>query len=711
MGIEVAPVRVPGGRPSGRQALGVLAASLALLVGMAVLGREPAPSPPVPPLATPTLAALAHAPAASLRPAPGTTRSVATPSPAPASTPAPTPRGGTATITTGTARLLSEAAAFIPSGIETLSHGPGQYWHAVAATDGAIWAQDQGRLTRYEPASGRARTWTVDDDARLLANSIMPARAGGIWLIGMRTLRRFDGIGFREALDVGADIAAVTEARDGSLWVATAGAALVHIAGTRRVVIGTLRPNPDAAISAIAVDPAGDVWCGWVQYSGPVGGWVARLDGKIWRVFDGADALPLASGVRSIDALPDGSVWVLTGTGLARFDTHRWINLTTGEPFEGVAPEAVATAPDGSFWVLVGGRLGRFVGDSWKPYGVLAGVPANTGDPSALMPTSRGIFVEQGGAIYRSSAGRWRPAWPGRQANGPSGGRLLAISRREVWAADGEGVWHFLDGSWSGPFVPLAGGYVRDLVRTRDGSLWAATDGGTYRLQGSQWTLVGGGFEATSLALDPRGELWSAGRMGQSMGWELRSFVSNGRTWSARRRSPATDLITWPIHLVFGADRSAWVGSPGAWGLKPGLVHFVHGRWETVHPRGGSAEFLVLDLAVARDGSVWAAGADLHSSGNDTMVGPYWISRFDGTGWNVLDPGITPRSSTASLASAPDGTVWLAGDNGLARSGGASWTSLYRGMSFSAVAVAPDGTVWTSGPSGVARLVASAASP
>ena len=87
--------------------------------------------------------------------------------------------------------------------------------------------------------------------------------------------------------------------------------------------------------------------------------WVARFDGTRWAVFGQDDGFPgpgqqativyaLGDTVphSSVAAGPDGTIWVATDSGLARFDRVTWTTL-----YRGVVFSAVSVAPDGTVWV------------------------------------------------------------------------------------------------------------------------------------------------------------------------------------------------------------------------------------------------------------------------------------------------------------------------------------------------------------------------
>ncbi len=654
---------------------------------------------------------------------------------------------------------LRHPAALVATGVSLLALESSTFGDAAVDPNGAVWASIGGVLVRLDPASGAVRTWTVADDAAFGNGGIVPARGGGVWLVpppvesGDQRLRWFDGERFRDVVPAppggtpyGWGGVSLVEASDGSLW-SFASTGLVRWDGTAWSAAPEGRPT--AGVSALAVDRSGAVWVGNADCdSGPCSErGISRYDGTRWETFTGVGV----GVVIMIREAPDGSIWVSGREDTARYDGHAWTRPGGDLPHRFGAWGRVTWAVDGTVWVtecvyFQGETLiSRYDGTAWVEYTAADGLPSST-NCGRVLATAHGVYVGTGDGLYRLVGERWGRVWPVTPSSGPARdvSHLVPVSRDEAWAADDSNVWHFADGAWTGLPVPapLA---IWDLLRTSDGTLWATLgtpdrnpdDPAPYALRGTDWMRAGTG-SADLLAVDRKGGLWVAESTSSAPTVVVvRSLGLDGRTWKDSAPTPSTDLVYQvPGHLAIGRDGAIWVGGsvrfpiaapPAGWHLQSGLMRYLDGRWEPVRPRDGSSPFAVLDLIVAPNGDVWVVGADVSATDptDPGQLGPPWIARFDGTRWAVFgqdggfpEPGQQPTIAYvwgdtvphSSVAAGPDGTIWVATDSGLARFDGVTWTTLFRGVVFSAVSVAADGTVWASGPFGVTRIAASAAS-
>jgi hypothetical protein len=196
--------------------------------------------------------------------------------------------------------------------------------------------------------------------------TVAPAADGTVWVGGkdpgdVWTLR-FDGSAWSSGrapetpfLGVGS----MAIARDGTVWAAAMGGwgsdpngCLARLVGGRWEKVWPFDPGWDCRATVVA-SPSGDIWLTGEAQPPAIGqGWglkvvAAQFDGRAWTLYDEADGLPPVSGRQALAVGADGTVWVTTWRGIARFDGTRWTMVVEdGRPYG-----AIAAAPDGSLWV------------------------------------------------------------------------------------------------------------------------------------------------------------------------------------------------------------------------------------------------------------------------------------------------------------------------------------------------------------------------
>ena len=235
-----------------------------------------------------------------------------------------------------------------PSGPDTvgagsaLAHAPdGTLWAAgyfgVAVRNGAQWTVLPGPEYGGPIAVGRDGTpWVVESHypAEQLQVDALTLTGGG-W--SPRSVGQ-SPTGWVSSLAV---------ARDGTVWAGSDGffagktRGLARYDGQRWERVRPLGAV-DVAVTDIEAAANGDVW---VRFDS---GKVARFDGTGWTLFGADDGLPTLPDTLIADLAigPDGTVWVPTQDGLARFDGERW---TVSHRGVGFGPVSVAS--DGTVWV------------------------------------------------------------------------------------------------------------------------------------------------------------------------------------------------------------------------------------------------------------------------------------------------------------------------------------------------------------------------
>lgn len=293
---------------------------------------------------------------------------------------------------------------------------------------------------------------------------------------------------------------------------------------------------------------------------------------------------------------------------------------------------------------------------------------------------------------------------------------VAAGSADEAWVWEWTRLFHVQDGTWT----PIEStGPVRAVHQTADGTLWLTDglSGAVRRLDGSDWVTVDAGPAA--FTDDMNGSVLIATRNHPVPPKEkpaniVRSLARVNGTWTETRVTPPTlwrpDLSGCWLGALTGDDGSVWLASQCASMFDLGkdeFLRFQNDAWEPAWPPTVGASSAIDWLAKAPDGSIWIAGHDAapYGYGSDTLAPPFmlgWLARYDGTSWAVFDMGALPRTQAFSIA--PDSSMWVARDDGVARFDGRSWAVVAEGSPVSAIDVARDGAVWITGPFGLARI-------
>ena len=628
------------------------------------------------------------------------------------------------------AAIARHPRSLVPTGIVSAPSldfsGARAATRAVADREGNVWVFASGFLMRLDPDEGTSRAWTASDDAAFRAGSMAaPAAGGGVWLATQDELLWFDGTSFRDAIDGPPGMptwGGVAEAPDGTLWMVTE-RGVFYWDGASWAAAGAGRTS--TAAGPIAVDRDGRVWVADYHYPGPVGDGVSVYDGARWRTYTAADAAPLSgtgnpdnpattwvsNTPQAIVAAPDGSVWVATEGGLARFDGATWVAF--GRDETGLTtPDSLAVGPEGTAWATGYAcegspvRVARFDGRSWTSFGPEEGLPTalpNGCLSASVAATGERVVVVAGGVAYRLAGKRWERVWPEPAAiSGPADPwSFVAVSGDELWATR-DGLWHWQAGDWvSGPtdagLPEVPGGFAR-LATGPDGRVWLAGDQGIAVREGERWTLVD---ERPALTVAPAadGTVWVGGRDPGDV-WTLRF---DGSAWSSGR-APETPFLGVGS-MAIARDGTVWAAAMGGWGSDPNgcLARLVGGRWEKVWPFDPGWDCTATVVA-SPSGDIWVTG-----EAQPPAIGQGWglngvAAQFDGRAWTVYDEadGLPPVSGGQALAVGADGTVWVTTWRGIARFDGRRWTmAVEDGRPYGAIAAAPDGSLWVAGPAGI----------
>jgi len=475
-------------------------------------------------------------------------------------------------------------------------------------------------------------------------------------------------------------VADIAQTPDGYLWFATWEGA-VRYSGREftlydRLKIGVL---PDSGLRSLYPLSGG------LLFAGARGGLAVYSAGR-W------DALPPADGLIN-DVLIDrrGTLWAGTdGFGLYRRAADGTVR--SDRLADGLAGDTVyALLEDAQGRVLVGGSGGLQEAHDGGYSAIelpTAGTPivlalTQDADGALLVGTDRGVWREQAGGGYalldhgltgvgvlRILVDRAGNRWFGTVDRGlmrlsvhglevidtshglPNNRVLSLFEDREgsLWAGSNGGLFRLRDAPFSSFLVDdgLPDAYVRSVLQHSDGTLWVGTSGGLARAEGERFVSVGAGTplagqSVLSLAEARDGGLW-VGTYGDGLlHWR------DGRVERHWRREDGLPAQEVRAVLEDPAGR-LWVGT------SHGLARIADGRVDTLAGAGGPSTEFVMALHQTADGTVYAGTSDGLRVAGDVGLTAVDLSALDGT-----------RFVFGFHEDRARGELWLATDRGLVR--------------------------------------------
>lgn len=519
-------------------------------------------------------------------------------------------------------------------------------------------------------------------------------------------------------------VGAIRQTRDGYLWLATLDG-LVRFDGVKFKVftVGNTAGFNNNRFRLLHETPDAALWIGSEEF-----GVMRYKDGK-FRVFTESDGLPTNSPL-AFAADSDGSLLVVTLTGVARFDGERfeklplkisgetracearggglWLHDENGlRRFRGGAIDEVRLTPatlktdyvpvcyeDKSGAVWLAGQFGQIlrVGkDSSARFGAENNLPAATPvffigedhNGNVWLGTNDGLLKLVGSRFERYgtedglSDKNLLSFYEDREGNlwfGTSLGGLNRLSHRAI------SVLTTKDG--------LAGDGVYPIYEARDGAIWVGANGVT-RIKDNQITRLtfekdGVYADTTAIAEDREGRLW----LGTSGGV---GFLQNGKFTDFREKFalPRGSYTVWTIHQ--DRDGAIWFGT------SHGLVKMSGERFEIFTTAQGLPSSDVKVIHEDKDGRLWLAtygGLSLWENGAfknfttrdglssdrvralyEDEAGTLWLGTYDGGLNRFRDGKFTGYTTKTGLFSdgvfqiLPDdaGYFWMSSNQGIYR--------------------------------------------
>lgn len=522
---------------------------------------------------------------------------------------------------------------------------------ALAETpDGTLWigTYDGGvvrrRDGRFEPVAIRGAP------PGLRVHRLVPAHDGGLWVAsasGAYRLTEGRTVALTMANGLPDDrVSAIAVDRDGATWFSTR-------RGLARLVGDRLLPGPaelrGVATSDLAPDPAGGVWVGTSDRG------VAHVDADGVRFLGAKDGLPSPT-VAALAVDRQGSLWVGTQTaGLARVRGGAVERLGARDGMAGDWVSVLHEDREGSLWVgTQDAGLMRLREADLTTLGRPEGLSHDSIE-SLLEARNGDLWIATDGGVDRLPRG----ALPARREVACAPMSLHQDRRGAIWIGTiGQGLWRWRDGAVDRLQRGLpAHAWIRAIAEDAEGTLWAATTEGLYRVRADRLEPVDEGLPAerppvVALVVTPLGELFVATEGGGVFRRGGGRFV----------REVAGPPEAWVVSAFLAdVDGTVWLATEGG-----GLWRRQLGRYARVSASQGLVSDTLWAIVDDGLGALWistnrgvfrAARADLDA----VMAGK--ADRLQVRSWG-MDEGM--RSQEAAGLSHPgglraaDGRVWFA---------------------------------------------------
>ncbi|HEY3446542.1 MAG TPA: hypothetical protein VGK67_09255 [Myxococcales bacterium] len=522
------------------------------------------------------------------------------------------------------------------------NHWGGTLWTDLPTTDAlhgqtpaltAVWASSRDNV--WTAGGGFVLAWngarwtnmdvglTVSDDP----HGIWGFGMDEVWISSGQSVGRWRSDGSWKTDFFAAKVSALWGTGFDDLWAV--GGAISHWNGYRWTEVKP--PQLGTFYSAIYGSRRDDVW------AGTDAGEVAHWDGTAWIEVPNPDTR--GHPITGLWTTPGAEVFFTTSTGrVSALDpmTSTWRRVMDASS----ATYDVSGASASDLWIAGAVRSWHWDGAAWRE-----NVDGTTEDlrSLAIAPVSGAIWAASENQILSGTNGA---GWP----------PFLTPS----WLVGIQSLWTAGPARLVVAGKTNAGGTVRPVLATWDGSAWSAHEpaGAPSSLGGSWtydvWAVGPAGFAAhfdgaawtevpTNVAADlfavastSTDDAWVAADGGRLLHW-------NGAAWSSATVSDGGKMV-------------AVTAAPGqAWALQnPSTGGTALWSWDgtTVQQIATAAEEL---KAIWRqgDGQIWAVGSD---------QGRFAARRWDGTTWHKVS--VEGAGALSAVVGNDQGEVWAAGDGG-----------------------------------------------
>jgi signal transduction histidine kinase len=262
--------------------------------------------------------------------------------------------------------------------------------------------------------------------------------------------------------------------------------------------------------------------------------------------------------------LKNGPVLLDAENALFQFDPGNGIFHPLPKPEPNRLIKALGVLPDGAVCFYEAGEPARFDvfdGTQFHPWTNPPPVQNDDGPWTALLATRNGdVWLGGSRAVWWCHDGKWERFASEAHAAPEAAVAFAEMGDGEVWCATADELWEFNGKKWS--LSPSRFNHINALIRSHDGTVWLASNGGLFRYCSGIW-MENGEPEGMpngpvyALCEDQPGRIWAASSRGLAL------FLPESDT------SPPRTYVRWlggsGHRLTEGDGLNVWFDGEDKW--------------------------------------------------------------------------------------------------------------------------------------------------
>ena len=362
----------------------------------------------------------------------------------------------------------------------------------------------------------------------------------------------------------------------------------------------------------------------------------------------------------------DGTIWIGTKYGLAKYDGSQWTIFTfTNSSLPNNWIPSIASAPNGTVWIGTAGGLVSIIDSVWTVY--------NTNNSNLTNDYIRNLVVDENNVVWIATWGGGLVTFDGEDWSVISDIPADNITEVEIdnegrkWVGTNNGCFCLSDTSlvvYNMSNSSLPSDNVFAFAFDDNNGTWIGTLEGLTNLYNGNWTVYSTNNSSIpfddiySLKLDNFGTLWCGG---------LGGLVNyNGEDWNEISIGTADIPTNWIEGIDTYGSEDVWVST------KKGICHFNGSDWSTyTSDNSNLLSDSATDIAIDSAGNVWVI-CRIISGGSSS---PYGFAHFNGDEWihYIAQNSQLPWNGTSDIIVDNLDRAWLTCENWLLKIENDDW--------------------------------------